>query len=306
MQGAQVDSAYRVAEEEKAARAAQINQTAQYLAQTFPDLAEAVNAGMPMDAAWNEAMRRSQPQGGAAEMPASVREYEFARSQGFEGNFMDFQTQRGGASERSLNPTYLRGPNGEIVMSQANKSGQLDLTQVPEGYSIVNPAELQGVKTSATVDAKTAAEARAALRGAEVSNENTARAIAELRKNAPGMREWFSQIGPRGIYINPGSEMGKFFAAAEPTNNQAFMQAREMLKGGGQITDFEGRKAEDAFSRMRASLETGDMEQYLRAVADFEDAVATGYAKLVETAKGGYSAGQPGAAGNLKDKYGLE
>jgi hypothetical protein len=66
MQGAQVDSAYRVAEEEKAARAAQINQTAQYLAQTFPDLAEAVNAGMPLDAAWNEAMKRSQPGYGQA------------------------------------------------------------------------------------------------------------------------------------------------------------------------------------------------------------------------------------------------
>lgn len=66
-QGQMADDAYRVAEEEKAARAAQINQTAQYLANTFPDLAEAVNAGMPLDSAWNEAMKRSQPGYGAVD-----------------------------------------------------------------------------------------------------------------------------------------------------------------------------------------------------------------------------------------------
>ena len=159
---------------------------------------------------------------------------------------------------------------------------------------------MAGGKAGATVDAKTAAAARAAMRGAELSNINTAKAIADVRNNAAGMNEWFGQIGPRGMYINPGSAMGKFWAAAEPTNNQAFMQAREMLKNGGPITDFEGRKAEDAFSRMRAALEKGDQQQYLNALADFEESVAIGYQKLVETAQGGYSQGgtqMPGNAG---------
>jgi len=62
-QGQRVDDAYRVAEEAKAERLAQINQTSEYLRNTFPDLAEAVGAGMPLDAAWNEAMKRSQPKG---------------------------------------------------------------------------------------------------------------------------------------------------------------------------------------------------------------------------------------------------
>ncbi len=96
-QGQRVDDAYRVAEAEKAARAKQINQTAQYLAQTFPDLAEAVNAGMPMDAAWNEAMKRSQPgygQAGGGAAPASVQEYEFARNNGFEGTFADWMAKK--------------------------------------------------------------------------------------------------------------------------------------------------------------------------------------------------------------------
>jgi hypothetical protein len=55
--------AYAQSEAEKAERLAQINQTSEYLRNTFPDLAEAVNAGMPLDSAWNEAMKRSQPKG---------------------------------------------------------------------------------------------------------------------------------------------------------------------------------------------------------------------------------------------------
>jgi len=179
------------------------------------------------------------------------------------------------------------------------------------GFQPMGPGEVAASRTTGTVDAKTAAAARAALRSAEVSNVNTAKAIGEVRANAKGMNEWFGQVGPRGMYINPGSEMGKFWAAAEPTNNQAFMQAREALKGGGQITDYEGRKAEDAFSRMRAALEKGDQDQYLRALTDFEDAVALGYQKLQEAAQGGYGAGSPAvsgntpAAGNAPDPLGI-
>lgn len=211
----------------------------------------------------------------------------------------------------SLNGQWGTDAQGKPVFLQPSSTGEMIPAQVPDGVTLMSPGELAGSKTGATVDAKTAGAARSALRGAEVSMSNTGKAIAELRNNAAGMKEWFGQIGPRGTYIHPGSEMGKFWAAAEPTNNQGFMQAREMLKGGGQITDYEGRKAEDAFSRMRASLETGDQEQYLRAVADFEAAVAEGYSKLQQAAQGGYSAGSPfvgGEAPNVDDiltKYGL-
>lgn len=215
----------------------------------------------------------------------------------------DFRTVegKGGNAEVALQPTWLQDAQGNWVIGQLSKDGSIVQTKLPEGLSAADPGVVAGTRAGAQVDAKTAATARAALRSAEVSNVNTAKAIADVRNNAKGMNEWFSQWGPRGRYIHPGSEMGKFYAAAEPTNNQAFMQAREALKGGGQITDYEGRKAEDAFSRMRAALDTGDQGQYLRALSDFEEAVALGYQKLQETAQGGYSAGSPavGGGGNV-------
>jgi flagellar protein FlgJ len=135
--------------------------------------------------------------------------------------------------------------------------------------------------------------------------EITKKALAEVRNNMAGMKEWFSQAGvaPRGMWVQGGTEMGKFIAAASPTNAQAFMQARDMLKGGGPITDYEGRRAEDAMSRMQAALDTGDQQSYLTAIADFEEAVATGYKKLVETAQGGYSASNMG--GGTNDPLGI-
>tara|TARA_R110000822_G_scaffold27790_2_gene82668 strand:+ start:9576 stop:10547 length:972 start_codon:yes stop_codon:yes gene_type:complete len=201
----------------------------------------------------------------------------------------------GGAGKVGLNPGYARDAKGNIVPVQYSDQGTAVQTSLPDGLTLLSPMELAGGKRGSVVDAETAAKARASLRPAKVSKENTRKAIAELRLNQNGMDEWFGQVGPRGVYISPGSEMGKFWAAAEPTNNQAFMQAREALKGGGQITDFEGQKAEDAFSRMRASLATGDQQQYLRALSDFEAAVAEGYRLLEEAASPSYSQGGGGA-----------
>lgn len=303
-QGAGIDRQTAIEAEEAArqqkmaedAAALKTKYSAFFTEQGRPDIAQGIADGIvEPGAAYMDFIK---PKAQAAG-PASIQEYEYAKGQGFEGSFMDFQTQRGGASERSLNPTYLRGPDGKVVMSQANKSGQLDLTQVPDGYSIVDPVELAREKTGATVDAKTAAAARAALPAAQQMKTITEKALAGVRENMAGMKEWFSQAGvaPRGMVVMGGTEMGKFIAAASPTNAQAFMQARDMLKGGGQITDYEGRRAEDAISRMQAALDTGDQTQYLEAVADFEAAVIDGYNKLVETASGGYSAGAvPGGA----------
>ena len=61
-----VRDAYRVAEEEKAERAKQMNETVRLIGQTFPDIAEALAAGMPLDAGWNEYLKRSQPGYGQA------------------------------------------------------------------------------------------------------------------------------------------------------------------------------------------------------------------------------------------------
>jgi len=301
-QGAMMDRQVAQQKDADAKLAASTNATKTWLAQNYPDLAQAVDAGLPVSDAWQEAFKRQQPGYGQS---TPQNPYMSAGDGQFfnylTGEYVTNPNAPAGVNRTPLGTTIYTGRDaaGNLVPMQAGQ-GEFVPTTMPDGV-VFDPGGMAGAKTTATVDAETAAKARAALRGAEVSNVNTAKAIAEVRNNAKGMSEWFGQIGPRGVYINPGSEMGKFFAAAEPTNNQAFMQAREALKGGGQITDFEGRKAEDAFSRMRASLEKGDQDQYLRALVDFEEAVALGYQKLRETAQGGYAAPATAAGGGGGD-----
>ena len=249
----------------------------------------------------------------AGSQPASVQEYQFYSDQTTAAGQQPLpydewrkgsnQTVRAGLGQ----PIAMRNKKtGEFAPFQPMSDGTMinTLTGEPanEADWSYDPAAVTGAKTTATVDAKTAAAARAALPSAEQMKTVTDQAIAGVRASTAGMKEWFGQIGPRGAYIHPGSEMGKFYAAASPTNAQAFMQARNMLKGGGQITDYEGRRAEDAISRMQAALDTGDQTQYLEAVADFEAAVIDGYNKLQQTAQGGYAAGTPAVGGQGGNK----
>ena len=59
--------------------------------------------------------------------------------------------------------------------------------------------------------------------------------------------------------------------------NNAWLSARAMLKGGGAITDYESRKAEGAVARLsRAKSE----KEFLTALKDLRDAITEGEAKL--------------------------
>lgn len=68
--------------------------------------------------------------------------------------------------------------------------------------------------------------------------------------------------------------------AIDKTNqlqSQAWMAARAMLKGGGQITDYESKKAEAAVARL--SRAKGEAE-FRAALQDLRDAITEGEAKL--------------------------
>ncbi len=61
--------------------------------------------------------------------------------------------------------------------------------------------------------------------------------------------------------------------------NNNFLAARELLKGAGQVTDFEGRKAEAAMARL--SRAQGDKE-FKAALKDLRDAITEGVKKMEE------------------------
>jgi hypothetical protein len=322
-QGAVLDQEVARQKEADAKLAASTNATKQWLAQNYPDLAQAVDAGLPVSDAWQEAFNRKNAKGTEAEADAKNKQYaQFITDptlkqlvaagamDGAEAYKLEHPSANGGEWGTAIQPGV--DANGNLVPLRAAPGGGLSIAPMPDGVRYA-PDALAGAKSNATVDAKTAAAARAALPGAQQAREVTDKAMAEIRANADGMKEWFSQwgIAPRGMALMGGTPIAKFAGAAKNASAQAFMQARAMLKGGGQITDYEGRRAEDAYSRMQSAMETGDQDQYLRAIADFEEAVISGYNKLVSTAQGDYSAGGTGITGgyggtDYRSKYGLE
>lgn len=66
----------------------------------------------------------------------------------------------------------------------------------------------------------------------------------------------------------PGSPMMDFRTRVDQLQGQAFLQAFESLKGGGQITEMEGRKATDAIARLNRSVSASDFRAALQELRD--------------------------------------
>lgn len=169
-------------------------------------------------------------------------------------------------------------------------------------WEYIDPIAMAGGKASVVGDEKNAVIARAALPGAQQTLAITDKAVQTILDDPQAMQEHFGKFAgvvPQqmiGVTV-PGTPKARFDVNQAQLGGQAFMQARQMLRGGGQITDYEGRRAEDAYSRMTAAAQAGDEQQYRLALSDFQEAVHAGYQKLVAAANGGYMQGQPAVTG---------
>lgn len=97
---------------------------------------------MDQQAKANDPMRQLQMQKIQADLaagknPESVREYEYARTNGFGGSFQDWiASKRAGAGEYSLTPVYGKDAQGNTVLIQPGKTGTAIQTKLPEGVTI--------------------------------------------------------------------------------------------------------------------------------------------------------------------------
>ena len=66
----------------------------------------------------------------------------------------------------------------------------------------------------------------------------------------------------------PGTPMKRFEGRANQLNGQAFLQAFQSLKGGGQITEIEGAKATQAIGRLDTAQSPDDYRSALTELKD--------------------------------------
>ena len=112
------------------------------------------------------------------------------------------------------------------------------------------------------------------LAGGEIAM-NQALNLVEALKNDPALP---SMVGPIDSYKpNVSAAANRFQSRLDQLKGTAFLQAYQMLKGGGAITENEGKKAEQAMSRLNTAM---NEEDFIAALNEFQDAVRTGYEKI--------------------------
>jgi hypothetical protein len=307
--GAQQDDAYATQQKAEAERTAAITATQKALAK-YPDLQALAVPGADMGPIIAELFRRSTPGYGqtAQGQPTSdIQNYEYGLSH---PGFAETLTQKGGQAETALTPTYGkmtdwkqggvgRGQAPTVVM-QLNKAGQSIATQMPPGVTPIAPDQMAGAKTTATVDAKTAGNARAVLPGAEQAYAITKHALDAVANDPSvkaGEAENFSKfagvVPQQMLPTLPGTNRANFKNIVDQLSGQAFLNIRQALKGAGQVTDYEGAKGEIAISRMKAAAESGDDAAFKQALLDFNEAIDNGMRLLREQANGAYANDAP-------------
>ena len=131
-----------------------------------------------------------------------------------------------------------------------------------------------GLRAGAAATAKSKAE-RAAEEPQKIALYNTIEFQVNDLLNDPYLP---SMLGPfQSRLPNLSGDAERVQSKMDQISGGAFLTARQLLKGGGAITDFESKKAETAFIRLNAAQNEGDFRQ---AMQDFLDAVKSGLPKL--------------------------
>lgn len=141
------------------------------------------------------------------------------------------------------------------------------------GLSVPTPAQLAADKKAAELQAESTATSKIQLPNAIQQAEQTSQLIDDLIKH-PGLKPAVglsSKLDPRN-YI-PGTSATDFKVRLDQLQGKQFLQAFESLKGGGVITDLEGKKATDAIARMNTSQSE---QEFVKSAREFQKIIADG------------------------------
>ncbi len=178
-----------------------------------------------------------------------------------------------------------------VERAQAAKPSWGQMPGVP-GMMVSSTGQMQAVPQTPQQAAQTkleteAAQAQAqAKRGFPQVREKAQETLANLQslREHPGLPgiigapDTISGAAYKAFGVAPpGTDEAGFLARLDQIGGQQFLQAFESLKGGGAITEVEGKKATEAMSRL---TKTGLSEDaYRLAISDLENVVKKGLAR---------------------------
>lgn len=192
--------------------------------------------------------------GGSKDSPSNVQEW-------------NFYSQLPPAKQRA----YLEMKRSSAIVKEVAGVPTLINTAgaaAPQPLSTL-PAEAGAAATIAGAEAgaKTAAETQTkAAADFPRIQQNTTEALGIINelKNHPGL-EYITGLYSKAPIV-PGTPQAAADALAQQVQGQTFLQAYQTLKGGGQITEVEGKKAEAAIARLSRAQSTNDYKGALGAL----------------------------------------
>jgi hypothetical protein len=297
MAGGRIDDEVNSLRDEEAKRQEMIARYAGILREMGPEyepFAQGVEMGAvePADA-WGQAIQHQMDAKARSEALGIARNNaQFIQDptlrQMVESGAMDFeqayQYEREGAQGGmpGLGTTVYPGRDdqGNIVPMQVGDNGQFYQTQLPEGVTF-DPGAFNAERAAGTVIGRGAGQASMDLPAAAEEVQRISMQIEDL-KNHPGLGEmfgglWGTPFPNQWAPTLPNTNKANAMARVEQMSGNAFLSGRQMLKGGGAITDFESRKAEAAFARLSTAQ---SKEEFILALDEFQQAVTAGYEKL--------------------------
>ncbi len=232
-----------------------------------------------------------------AQVPANIQEWQQYQAMTPEQQAAYINMKRAGNMFDVGGVPQYRGAGGEVTP-----------LATPEQVA-ANRGQQSAAQAAGTETGKAGVTAQMQLPQAVASGEQMYQHLEAL-KSHPGLSY---AVGKSSVLpVIPGTPAADFKVRLDQVQGAQFLQAYETLKGGGQITEVEGKKAEAAIARMnRAQTE----EEFKRSVEDFQSIVAAGVERAKAKANSGYAAPVPNssqAQGNaeaeraaLRAKHGL-
>lgn len=232
---------------------------------------------------------------------------------------------RSAMGQFGVTPVYGQTPDGNLAIGQLNKQGGIKWVDT-QGNKIAQPVKTIdlgtsvrtiGTKTGQAIGSDIKKDIRGAKREAGIGKAEGAAAATstgDYAKATDAITQIDALLKDKGLENVTGPVMGRLpnvsgdaqraQARIDQIKGQTFLQAYQQLRGGGQITEVEGKKAEAAIARLNQAQSTTDFKQ---ALTELRDIIAAGRARLPGV-NAGPSGRQPAApqSTNLKKKYGLE
>ncbi|MGO7589947.1 lytic murein transglycosylase [Rhizobium leguminosarum] len=187
---------------------------------------------------------------------------------------------KGGGKDLDFGPGATAAPTTRTV-----DTGTELITLGPGGQEVKRTTKenYEAAKDTAqgSTEGKAAGEAVSSLPADLMQADQTIKNIDELL-TSKGLNSIVGSVDQFRPSWTMGADGRDALTRLKQLQGGAFLQAYGLLKGGGQITEVEGGKAQDAMARMDRSL---DEPHFRAALKDFRDAVEQGVAKMKERAK---------------------